>query len=77
MVGGLVIGIVRRLGEPTLLHIQDETYTNECCCVRVLEEEISILLGDGVWWHGDTLHWSAREHGSSTPLVRVGGSFSA
>lgn len=62
MVGGDVIGIVRRDGT-TLLNVRDRTY-GDLCAVRCKEvrratgEDVHIRLGDKVWWQGEDVMWT-------------------
>lgn len=60
MVGGKVIGLSRR-PDSTLLNVQDK---RDNCCVRVIEkkisngEQVSIKLGDDVWWQCGKVMWT-------------------
>lgn len=63
MVGGKVIGIVRRLDGVTMLHVRDECNTDRCC-VNCRErriksgEPVQIGLGDSVWWQSGLVMWT-------------------
>lgn len=63
MVGGRVIGIVRRDGQPTILHVRDTRNTDQVC-VDVREYRIDgqgpveISIGDQVWWQGGMVLWT-------------------
>jgi hypothetical protein len=74
MVGGKVIGLVRKPGEPTLVNVQD-TRSNDTAGVHVHErraddgEPVEIRLGDSLWWQGREAMWTP----GSTPRPRAGG----
>lgn len=63
MVGGKVIGLVRKPGGVTMLHVLDTRSTDQVC-VDVREERvgsgdsIEIAIGDSVWWQGDMVLWT-------------------
>lgn len=63
MIGGEVIGIVRRDGEPTLLNVEDG---DDSCSVRVIEQaKAQIHIRDKVWWQAGKVMWSPMITGQS------------
>lgn len=64
MIGGIVIGLVRR-EDGALLHVQDRPpHQYDCCSVRVEEKRVDdgapvqINLGDEVWWQCGNVYWT-------------------
>ena len=90
MVGGEVIGITRKRGEPTLLNVADMDRPDETLGIKVREWrkangiKVQIGIGDTVWWQSDLVMWTP-QGAPSTPsqqgwtwdvvLPRVGYSF--
>lgn len=66
MVGGTVIGLVRKPGEPTMLHIRDRAPYNDQICVDVTETHrkdgsaVEIAIGDSVWWQCGLVMWTPK-----------------
>ena len=74
MVGGKVIGIVRRR-DTTTLNVEDDN--GDTCTVRCHDEiipgargdafcfwvgvRVQIQLGDSVWWQGGCVYWTPRD----------------
>jgi hypothetical protein len=63
MIGGTVIGIVRKKEIATTLHVRDHHCTDQIC-VKVKEERskgcgtVLISIGDQVWWQGNMVLWT-------------------
>jgi hypothetical protein len=63
MVGGTVIGLARKPGGETMLHVRSNRSTDQVC-VDVLENRldgggpIEIRLGDQVWWQFGFILWT-------------------
>jgi hypothetical protein len=63
MVGGNVVGLARRPGGVTMLHVRD-TRSTDRICVDVREERLNgggsveIAVGDSVWWQSGIVLWT-------------------
>jgi hypothetical protein len=65
MVGGKVIGITRKPGDSTLVHVRGTRgERNDLCCIRVWERRrrddspVEIEIGDSIWWQGRDAMWT-------------------
>lgn len=78
MVGGEVIGIVRYDAAPqTLLNVR-ESPAGDRCCVRLMEGDEVVQVGDAVWWQGHYVMWTPAAPGDNrrdVMLPKVGYSF--
>lgn len=62
MIGGKVIGIIRKQSHTTL-NVRDTRYTDECCVdVREFRSDngtpVHISIGDSVWWQSGSVMWT-------------------
>ena len=63
MVGGKVIGMVRKPDGVTMLHVRDTRSTDQVC-VDVREERmdgggaVEIAVGDSAWWQCGVVLWT-------------------
>jgi hypothetical protein len=75
MVGGKVIGVIRKNGE-TLLHVQDKADTCAVRCSEVRTDTgapVKVRLGDAVWWQGRFVYWTPKGTAAAGPRFGVGG----
>jgi len=83
MVGGTIIGIIRRTGETTLNVQGHGCEKNDTLCIKVKElADRPILVGDYVWWQGRLALWTPAHStdqrqgiGVDIKLERIGYSF--
>jgi hypothetical protein len=93
MVGGKVIGIVRKRGEPTTVNVEDTHHPGDTCGIEVWERRadngtpVVIEIGDSIWWQGREAMWTPHVRTNRPPdkcgktwdihLPRVGYSFAS
>ncbi len=64
MVGGKIIGLVRRPDGLTTVNVQDTRYSNDTTAIRVREQRkdngqtVSLSIGDSIWWQGREAMWT-------------------
>ena len=77
MIGGEVIGLVRRPGGETLLNVADRN--GDTCAVRCREvrkdtsEPVTIAIGDSVWWQCGVVLWTPAGSKSGDLAQRTNG----
>ena len=68
MVGGTVIGIIRRANGSTRLHVRGNK-DDGCCLAEATEQRkvggapVEIKEGDEAWFKGDSVLWTRKEDG--------------
>jgi hypothetical protein len=65
MVGGKVIGIVRRPDGTTLVNVRERKGQNRCGVIVTerkmdTDEPVNISLGDTIWWQGEFAFWTPK-----------------
>ena len=59
MVGGKIIGVVRKTDGTTLVNVQDKSDT---LAIRVFHGPHNLSVWDSIWWQGNRAMWTPKEN---------------
>ena len=77
MVGGKIVGLIRRPAGPTTVNVQDTRYSGRDFRAIDLREvrkdngmPVELSLGDSIWWQGGDAMWTPGPMGRPLPADR-------